>query len=632
MVAFFLPYLLLLATSSAIILHEYFAAICLAILGSTWCLCKLHDERVIRILLIRRIQSTQTKHHEVISRRLLLSTLKYARDTLLNQAFSQTLESAVQPSLVRQNPLQSADQSSSHFYERVLESLHTSTSADLALVAIRQSNARSPLILTNGSTETRLQAVLSKILAPIVNGTSDCPSEASIIHSPESPFSALASFGYKLAIARSFKEAQSAPPGVFLLLYRDTGRFGHHLVNQLDTLTSSLESELTPLRAIYELTTQVQQAETQNKIKSDVLASISHDMRSPLNNIRSILHLMSTEPISTEAREMLDVASTNCDSAAEILETVLDFLSHQAGRLIAKRTSFNICALLRDVVNAYRVAAKVKGLDLVFNKTEESVTVLADHRQIRRVLSNVLSNAIKYTEHGSITINLVVLNNSNVRVSVRDTGIGMNSEQVAQLFKPFTRFNPKSTEGVGLGLALSKALLELNSASISVSSFTNQGSEFCLTFAISAQKQIAPSSLSQHAEPIKKIAVLLIDDDHDACLTLARALGARSIDCATAITMRDAISLLTYQSFDAIISDSNMPDGGAAEILEYLSTQTAAAPVLVLTGSTREAEMRRLVALGAIEILKKPASIDEIVAALQNAAAQNSKPKQAQVA
>ena len=625
MLAAILPLLIFGALVVAAATAQFEGALVLAILLGFWCASRLRDERTIRNLLKRRIAGQHCSHQQIINQALLLSGLKPERDALLSYAIAQSIEASQTPDSEKFQalPQPNANAPTAKFYERVLENLQLATAADLTLVAIRQSGGLPPAILASGSIEPRLVALSARILEPLLNGSALCPSEPSSINSPLSPFSAFASFGFKLALARPFKEAFSAPPGIFLLLYRDLGRFGHHLVNELDNVTTRLETELSPLRAIYELSSQVQLAESQNRLKSDALASISHDMRSPLNNIRSIMHLLSTEPLSTEAAELLDVARSNCDSASEILETVLDFISHQAGRLSANRNNFNIAALLRDVVNAYRVSARLKGLELAFLSPHDNISVLADHRQVRRVIANVISNGIKYTERGRIEVELSAAVGLIVVVKIRDNGIGMSSEQVSQLFKPFTRFNPKSTEGVGLGLALSKALLELNGASISISSELNCGTEVTLTFATNAASSVAvfaPFSAAAITTLNTKRAlnVLLVDDDPDATATLSRALRVRAIDCTCATTTRDALNLLTYEHFDAIVSDASMPDGGAARLLESLAAKNNSTPIIILTGSSREGDLVRLRLLGAAEILQKPATIDEIVASLEH--------------
>ena len=620
MLASILPLLIFVSLALSFLLEQFDGVFLISIIGGIWYACRLKDEKTIRELLKRRLTGEHCSHHEIIQKALLLSGLKTEREALLNQAIARSIETVQRPEPHRlpTSPQAGPTQPSAKFYERVLESLQLATGADLTLVALRQPNGLLPAVLASASIEPRLAALAARVLEPLLNTISNCPSDPVATNSPLSPFSPLASFGFKLALARPFKEAFSAPPGIFLLLFRDSGRFGHHLVNELDSVTSRLETELSPLRAIYELSSQVQLAESQNRLKSDVLASISHDMRSPLNNIRSIMHLLSTEKLSTEAADLLDVASSNCDSASEILETVLDFISHQAGRLSAQRLNFNLSALLRDVVTAYRVSARLKGLDLNLILAQDNVSILADHRQVRRVLSNVISNAIKYTERGSVVVELVSRDASAVSVKVRDTGIGMSSQQVAQLFKPFTRFNPKSTEGVGLGLALSKALLELNGAKISVSSALDSGSEVSLNFPASAlDRKLAPLPLAVGKTDVQRpLSVLLVDDDPDATTTLSRALNARAIETVTATTTRDALNLLTYQRFDAVISDASMPDGGAARILESLTARKDLTPTVILTGSSRHNELLRLRLLGAAEILQKPASIDDIVANL----------------
>jgi len=412
-------------------------------------------------------------------------------------------------------------------------------------------------------------------------------------------------------------------------------------VRRATELAKSMREELVACEAFVHLSEQVREIEAESKQKSEFIAHVSHDIRSPLNNIRSILKLLEVEGGASDALRLLQVALGNCDSLGEIVEDVLDFSKHQAGKLVAKREWIPVSPLVESVVESFQIAARGKGLTLHFGgRLEPEVEVCVDRRQLRRVLFNIIGNALKYTMHGNVEVTLLFRDDQLV-LRVRDTGIGMTSEEVKQLFTPFTRFHIPGTEGIGLGLALSRILVELSGGAVQVRSEKGVGSTFELQFAarpVPSSLAAPVSELSATAVPVAAVslatvlpferpsaplpvverpglAVLVVDDDHDCAETLARSLRLTGCEVMTAYTVGDAISLLNFGAPSLIVSDHGIPDGGAERLLQAVKRCSDAIPVIIVTGD-HEDRHPELLRAGAHRVLMKPVELAELVASM----------------
>lgn len=228
---------------------------------------------------------------------------------------------------------------------------------------------------------------------------------------------------------------------------------------------------------IEELSRKATIAAQESERKSRFIAQLSHDLRSPLSNVRSILNLLRIESREIERHELIDIALFNCESLGQIAEDVLELSRCQAGKMICKPEIFDIIRVVSDVLQSFSISARLKGLEINLETALESCHIKADSSHIKRVLSNLISNSIKYTETGSI-VAIVEKSTEFVRVRIKDSGCGMSQADLAQLFTPFSRFHGHIAEGAGLGLAVSKILVERNAGTITATSRPGEGSEF----------------------------------------------------------------------------------------------------------------------------------------------------------
>lgn len=367
------------------------------------------------------------------------------------------------------------------------------------------------------------------------------------------------------------------------------------------------------------LSARASEAESGSREKSEFLAQLSHDMRSPLNNIRVILSLLETEQSNPTQSELVSLALGNCRALNDLIEDVLDLTRHGSGKLSAAPQRVEVGDLMREVSSQFAPAAQSKGLALEFEiDSETPCEVLADRGHLRRILSNLLGNAIKYTRFGSIRMCCRSVD-SQVILVVEDSGCGMSELELERLFTPFTRFSRAGTEGVGLGLAVSKILVELNRGKILVSSQQGRGTRFEVAFPRvmarrgGIEQALLRDSPSDRNIDLSGLHVLIVDDEPDCVHSLARLLERQHAKVSRCFSVSEAVGLLNYELPDCIMSDASMPGGGVVRILRELKSRQVAAAVLVLSGDTsdeRSAEYRKL---GATAVFEKPAASQEIL-------------------
>jgi signal transduction histidine kinase/CheY-like chemotaxis protein len=410
------------------------------------------------------------------------------------------------------------------------------------------------------------------------------------------------------------------------------------------TLADRLNVEIRSREKLKELYHQVRSSRDQIRKKDDFITSMSHDIRAPLHNIRNILAQVRIDGPSTETPRLLESALSNCEHMGEIVEDILFLSRFQAGQLFAKRQLFELGWLVESLVDAFRVTAQQKGLLLECDIAPQGYVVHGDPKQVKRILSNLISNALKYTERGTITVGIERTAEDKIQLCVRDTGCGMSAEETEKLFQPYTRFEVVSVDGVGLGLAISRILTELNGGQLAARSKRNVGSEFILSFprATGAEadelafeaaavrlnsEQISSEQINseQKSEQAKDRAgsdlierrsahqILIVDDDRDATATMMRSIQRVGYRVTAANSVREALQHLERETFALVVTDGAMPDGGGRRVLSAIDSVFGGIPAIVVSGRDSASDHYELKALGAREIFAKPANHQELI-------------------
>lgn len=382
-------------------------------------------------------------------------------------------------------------------------------------------------------------------------------------------------------------------------------------VNARDTIAG----ELSRIYTISHLNREASEARESDLEKQQFLSHFSHDLRSPLNNINAILTLLQLDEPSEEKRELIEVAQRNCSDVNDMISGILDFTRHRAGKLVSQPCSVQVFELLEELCLSFRITAKERRLDLILDCPNKEVYVWVDRLQTKRALANLISNALKYTNSGSVTVRChAARENKHLSIEVSDTGPGLSEAQLKCIFVPFKRFASRE-DGIGLGLSVAKLLTEAQNGTISARSIKDRGTTFSITLPASASIPEHPGAPTNCDSLKSAISVLLVDDDPDFLSTTARGLKGLQFEVITAQREIDAIGMLTFGDPDIVVCDLNMPDGGFGEITKHLQVNKLDMPLILLSGSADRAQLENYG--DTARVLSKPIQIDDLALAIK---------------
>ncbi len=370
-----------------------------------------------------------------------------------------------------------------------------------------------------------------------------------------------------------------------------------------------------------------QVAEKANLAKSDFLSSMSHELRSPLNAILGFAQLMDT---STPAPTAFQKSSIKQILQAgwyllELINEVLDLALIESGKLSISPEPMSLSEVLHVCEAMIEPLASKSGISIVFSKLDKNVFVNADRTRIKQVMINLLSNAIKYNRPaGSVEITAELVSDKRIRISVQDTGEGLSAEKLSQLFQPFNRLGQETglKEGTGIGLVVSKRLVELMDGEIGAQSTVGVGSLFWIELNLADETAIdvqaidhvfVNSTLLRHAGQ----STLLYVEDNPANLLLVEKLLERRPDISllTAINGTQGIEMARILLPEVILMDINLPGISGIEAMQILSAdpKTAHIPVIALSANAMPRDIEKGIEAGFYRYLTKPIRVNELI-------------------
>lgn len=359
----------------------------------------------------------------------------------------------------------------------------------------------------------------------------------------------------------------------------------------------------------------IEKARFANEQKSAFLSAASHDLRQPLQAAASYISVV-------ESRAPADVAAiaakalTALDVTNDILGALLDMSRLEAGAIEVRKKDFSVESFFERLRLQFEGAAADKRLQLIFNPT--TFVLHSDPNLLERIAANYLSNAIRYTQTGAVEVGCTLLG-SLARVSVRDTGAGIPSDQLTSIFGDFVQLNNDARSrslGYGLGLSVAKRVASIIGCKIGVESRLGEGSTFWVDVPL-AETAPEPLNLVANAPTARHFThVLLVEDDEMVAAATRLALEGQGYRPEHASSFRQAITIMArgYRP-DVILSDFRLPDGNGVELIRTLRSQSASQiPSIVLTGDTvlNAAETAEM----GIEVLRKPVSLHVLFKAL----------------
>jgi PAS domain S-box-containing protein len=378
-------------------------------------------------------------------------------------------------------------------------------------------------------------------------------------------------------------------------------------------------------------------AETANRAKSEFLSSMSHELRTPLNAVLGFAQLMASSepPPSAEQQSSIDQITKGGWYLLHLINEILDLTMIESGKVSLSLESMSISDVLLDCQVMMGPQAHKRGIEMRFRQLGEGVFIVADRTRVKQVVINLLSNAIKYNRHGGeVDIDCISVGDNTTRINVRDTGAGLSEAQVGQLFQPFNRLGQESglEEGTGIGLVVTRQLVEQMGGKIGVESVAGQGSVFWVEFetTIAPALESDPDSVKgaevvgSTAPPVQ-VRTLLYVEDNPANLALVEQLIARRTDLRliSAIDGHLGIQLAHACQPDVILMDINLPgmSGFSAMRLLQQDIGTAHIPVMALSANAMPRDVTRGLEAGFFRYLTKPIRVPEFMAALDEALA-----------
>jgi PAS domain S-box-containing protein len=376
-------------------------------------------------------------------------------------------------------------------------------------------------------------------------------------------------------------------------------------------------------------------AEKASLAKSDFLSSMSHELRSPLNAILGFAQLMESStpaPVGVLKENIAQILKAGWHLLTLINE-VLDLAVVESGKMSVSMEPVSLAEVLAECRDMMEPLARRRGVSMTFTRLDVPCFVLADRTRVKQVLINLISNAIKYnSEHGTVEVKCGGNVRDRVRVSVKDAGAGLPPDKLAKLFQPFNRLGQEGgvEEGTGIGLVMSKRLVELMGGTVAAESALGEGSVFWFELASSGAPRhsahaVASAPSAGGLRPDGSPRTLLYVEDNPANMALVEQLIARRPDLRllTAVNGNLGIEVALASSPDVILMDINLPGISGVEALKILRADPATAriPIVALSANATPRDIKTGLAAGFFRYLTKPIRVDQFMETLDAALA-----------
>jgi PAS domain S-box-containing protein len=410
-----------------------------------------------------------------------------------------------------------------------------------------------------------------------------------------------------------------------------TGRIGHHVITHRDiTERKRFVADLAHnnqklLMQAAELKEATSRAETATRAKSDFLACMSHEIRTPMNAIIGIADLLSETELTPQQKSYVEVFARGGEHLLVLINQLLDLSKIEAGKFDLERVDFDLHAVLVKATGMFQAQALTKGLSLSFDLSADTpARLVGDPHQLQQILTNLIGNAVKFTESGSVHVKAgigEILSESECSIlfEIADTGGGIPEEKQSMIFETFMQADSSMTRrygGTGLGLSISKGLVERMKGGLTVESQIGMGSTFRFTAAFGVQE----GALKARVEPAP-FRVLLCDDSEDNAFLVNAYLTGKTYQVEHVLNGKAAVDRFPAGIFDVVLMDVQMPVMNGHEATRQIRQwetdhDRSPIPILALTAHAQIEEVMRCQAAGCTAFLSKPIRKGTLLAAL----------------
>lgn len=378
-------------------------------------------------------------------------------------------------------------------------------------------------------------------------------------------------------------------------------------------------------------------AETANRAKSTFLANMSHELRTPLNGILGYTQILQRdEHISTKQREGVEIIQRSGEYLLTLINDILDLSKVEAGRIDLYCTTFGFVHFLDEITGLFEMRAEQKGIAFIYEPLSQLPSgVYADEKRLRQVLINLLGNAVKFTEHGGVSLKVGLVQNQtfkegdtiDVRFQIEDTGVGVASHELERIFLPFQQVGDirHKTEGTGLGLSITKSLIELMGGHMEVRSVPHQGSCFWFVLPLTTAPFLVKDSAPEAMPVIRgyegeRRHVLIVDDKLENRSVLTNLLTPLGFSLSEACNGEEALLCLEHTLPDLILTDLVMPVMDGFEFTRHIrqSPRFQQIPVIAVSASVFDYHQLESEAAGCNAFISKPVHFGALLELIQN--------------
>jgi len=375
-------------------------------------------------------------------------------------------------------------------------------------------------------------------------------------------------------------------------------------------------------KALDELMKAKKNLEHTMKIKEQFMANMSHEIRTPMNAIVGMTDILMDSDLNSEQKECTTAIKTSADNLLSIINDILDFSKIESGKILFEKVPFNIKSVLESVMKMLHFSSEKKGLNLTLQVSENiPQVIIGDVVRLRQILLNLISNSIKFTERGSVLINIQLKEEHDDNIvllfTVKDTGIGIPEDKLSVVFESFTQASNDTTRkygGTGLGLTIVKQLVELQSGAISVESKVNDGTTFLVTLPYAKGKPVDASVKANDNDvaynELENIKILVVEDNSLNQMVAKKVLSKWQVKIDVADNGKMAIDKVIQSNYDAVLMDIQMPEMDGYDATKYIREKLEGAkskvPIIAMTACAMVGEAEKCIEAGMNDYISKP--------------------------